>query len=345
MLTREAGDTAPAFSPDGEWVIFWRGEALWSVGRSGEPHALVTGEYLRLLTAAPLRLFAWDWMPGTANLFFTTEERVKERWQPRFDLHVVDVRGGQPILVLEAGQGGVPFVSPRGVWLALVRQGEIALSRTNPLEARRVFTYKSVPGYLPQAHWLRDESGFVLLLPPDPSQPTPTPEPSSEYPALLPTQWWGISVEGRARLLGEFEAEKFNIASPLIAPNGDQLLYLYPYRKRGQHELHIRDVLGNDLFYTSYRYGQIGAVAWLPDEMHFVYWADTPQSLWLGHYGEPGRPLAIDMRIDALLWADLHFFLFRQGGEVYFQTWQGERKRLMQGCGPGVDVFLAVAGE
>lgn len=346
LLTMDGEDANPTFSPDGEWIIFWRGESLWSVGIKGEAHPLVTADYLKLLVpSAPVRVFAWDWMPGTANLFFTIAEGTMDGWQPRFDLHVVDVRGDQPILVLAAGQGGVPFVSPHGTWLALVRESEIALTRVNPLKPQRVFSYKSVPGYLPEAHWLRDESGFVFLIPPHPGQATPTPEPSSEYPALLPTRWWGISIEGKVRLLGEFEAEKFSLAPPLISPNGDQVLYLYPYRKRGQHELHIRDVLGNDLFYTSYRYGKIGAVAWLPNETHFVYWADMPQSLWLGHYGEPGRPLAVDMGVDALLWADEDFFVFRHGQEIYFQTWEGERTRLVQGCGQGVDVFLAPAGE
>ncbi|MFO3797739.1 MAG: TolB family protein, partial [Anaerolineales bacterium] len=262
LLTMDGRDANPTFSPDGEWIIFWRDESLWGVGMNGEARSLATADYLNLLVpSAPVRVFAWDWMPGTANLFFTTAEGTMTGWRPRFDLHVVDVRGGSPNLVLAAGQGGMPFVSPHGTWLALVREGEIALTRIHPLKPGRVFSYKSLPGYLPGAHWLRDESGFVVLIPPDPKQATPTPEPSSEYPALLPTRWWGISIEGRARLLGEFEAEKFSLASPLISPNGDQVLYLYPYRKRGQHELHIRDVLGNDLFYTSYRYGKIGAVA------------------------------------------------------------------------------------
>ncbi len=340
-LTFEPGDADPGFSPDGLWITFRRGEALWVIGPDGEARSLITPDYLGLLAPGkPIRLAQpFAWMPGTANLFFTTQQATVDGWRPRFDLHVVDARFGQPILVLEAGRGGIPFFSPRGNWLALVREGEIALTSPNPLKPRNVFTYQSIPGYLPDLHWLPDESGFVLLIPPRPDQATPTPEPSSEYPGLLPTRWWGISIEGKARLLGEFQAEKFSLARPLISPNGDQLLYLYPYRKRGQHELHILDVAGNDAFYTSYYYGRIGPVAWLPNETHFVYWADSPQSLWLAHYGEPARPLVTDFGLDALLLANEDFFLFRHGDTIYLQTWQGERNLLVQGTNESVAVF------
>lgn len=340
-LTFDPKDSDPDFSPDGAWITFRRGETLWTVGPDGAARPLIPTDYLAILapgkTIRPLRPFAW--MPGTANLFFTTQQATADGWSPRFDLHVVDARRGQPILVLEAGRGGIPFFSPRGNWLALVREGEIALSPSNPLKPRTVFSYKSIPGYLPDLHWLRDESGFVFLIPPQPDQATPTPEPSSEYPALLPTRWWGVSIEGKARLLGEFQAEKFSLARPLIAPNGDQLLYLYPYRKRGQHELHILDVAGNDLFYTSYYHGRIGVVTWLPNETHFIYWADSPQSLWLAHYGEPARPLAADLSMDAFLLATEEFFVFRHGSEIYLQTWKGERTLLVQDTNGAVAVF------
>ncbi len=340
-LTSTAGDSTPRFSPDGEWITFLRDQTLWVLNiQSGEARPLVTPDYLDLPAPGQrLRLGSFAWMPGTSNLFFTTLQRTPQGSTPRFDLHVVDARLGQPILILKSGGGGIPFFSPRGTWLALVREGEIALTNTRSFKPRRVFSFKPLPDFLPTLHWLRDESGFVFLLPPDPSQATPTPEPSSPYPALLPTRWWGISIEGKARLLGEFEAEKFSIATPVVSPNGDQILYLYPYRKRGQHEIHIHDVLGNDLFYTSYRYGKIAPLTWLPDEMHFIYWADSPQSLWLAHYGEPARPLAADLSIDALLLANETFFIFRQGSNIFMQSWEGERKLLIQGSGEDVDVF------
>jgi hypothetical protein len=340
-LTSSAADSDPRFSPDGEWLTFQRDQTLWGLHvQDGEARPLVTPDYLSLIAPdQKLRLGAFAWMPGTSNLFFTTLQRTPQGWEPRFDLHVVDARLGQPILILQSGSGGIPFFSPRGAWLALVRAGEIALTATPSLKPRRVFTFKPLPNFLPTLHWLRDESGFVFLLPPDPSQATPTPEPSSPYPALLPTQWWGISIEGKARRLGEFEAETFSIATPVVSPNGDQLLYLYPYRKRGQHEIHIRDVLGNDLFYTSYRYGKIAPLTWLPDELHFIYWADSPKSLWLAHYGEPARPLVTDLSIDALLLADETFFIFRHGSDIFLQTWKGERLLLIQGSGEEVDVF------
>ncbi len=343
-LTSVAGDRHPRFSPDGEWLTFERDEALWGLHiEEGEARPLVTPDYLELLAPGQvLRLGAFAWMPGTSNLFFTTLQRTPQGWTPRFDLHVVDARLGQPILILQSGDGGIPFFSPRGTWLALVREGEIALTTIRPLKPRRVFSFKPLPNFFPNLHWLRDESGFVFLLPPDPSQATPTPEPSSPYPALLPTRWWGISIDGKARLLGEFEAENFSIATPVVSSNGDQILYLYPYRKRGQHEIHIRDVLGNDLFYTSYRYGKIAPLTWLPDEMHFIYWADSPQSLWLAHYGEPARPLAADLSIDALLLANENFFIFRQRSNIFLQSWEGERKLLIQGGGEDVDVFDGV---
>jgi hypothetical protein len=98
-------------------------------------------------------------------------------------------------------------------------------------------------------------------------------------------------------------------------------------------------VLGNDLFYTSYRYGKIAPLTWLPDELHFIYWADSPRSLWLAHYGEPARPLVTDLSIDALLLADETFFIFRHGSDIFLQTWKGERLLLIQGSGEEVDVF------
>lgn len=342
-LTFHPQDSEPRFSSDGEQIAFLREGELWRVTLQGETLRLVGEDYLALVNPGKsLRLQAWSWMPGTANLFFTTAELTPNGWQPRFDLHVVDARLGNPIMVLAAGEGGIPYFSPSGRRLALVRAGNLALTPTSGrLNPRTAFSFRAPPNYLPTPHWLRDESGVVLFVPPPPDQATPTPEPSAAFPALLPTRWWGIPVEGNPRLLGEFEAEAFERSQPLVSPNGDQVLYLYPYRKRGQYELHLRDVRGNDLVYTTYRYGQIGLVAWLPNETHFIYWADTPQSLWLAHYGEPGKPLTPGLDVDALFWVGEQGILFRSANQLYFQTWEGERRTLAENISGAADLSFS----
>jgi Tol biopolymer transport system component len=164
-LTKDspAADTAPAFAPDGDSIVFRserEGGGLFVMGR--------TGESVRRLTQ---RGFQPAWFPDGSQIVFASEAplTVEGRSGNVSELWVVAARGGEPRL-LYAGDAMQPSVSPRGRRIAfwgLPREGNskqfssanrdiwtIGADGGNPV---RVTTEEAIdwnPVWSPDGRWL-----------------------------------------------------------------------------------------------------------------------------------------------------------------------------------------------
>ncbi|HJU43970.1 MAG TPA: protein kinase [Vicinamibacterales bacterium] len=113
-----ADEEQPAFSPDGERIVFWSsrdGGGLFVMGRTGEAVRRITREG-----------FNPDWSPDGTQVVFTsarTEFRPQNAEQ-RGALKVVAVDGGEPRQIYESGM--MPRWSPSGARLAFATRRSTA---------------------------------------------------------------------------------------------------------------------------------------------------------------------------------------------------------------------------
>ena len=113
-----ADDEQPAFSPDGERIVFWSGRdggGLFVMGRTGEAVRRITREG-----------FNPDWSPDGTRVVFTaarTEFRPQNAEQ-RGALKVVAIEGGEPRQIHESAM--MPRWSPNGTRLAFASRRNTA---------------------------------------------------------------------------------------------------------------------------------------------------------------------------------------------------------------------------
>ena len=110
-------------------------------------------------------------VPVTNNILFSTKpgEPISSLPDP-MDLFIVQADGSEITQLLDPEEGGVPYSSPDGKWLAVVNSGSIRLLSLSNRAILDVLDFAAIPasdGYmLPTPQWAADSSRFMVVIPP-----------------------------------------------------------------------------------------------------------------------------------------------------------------------------------
>ncbi len=171
-LTSLGNAGAFALSSDGRQLAFARDDGLWIVTADGASESVLVGSesFMTLPPTVPgVRLNAFGWRPGHAQLLFNTASAVDAN-QLTFDLYRVDVETLGRDNPAPPGAGGAFWPSPDGRHLALVRAEGLALLDLDTSDLRPALDYAPVAigdgvSWLPQPVWLPDSSAMLVIIP------------------------------------------------------------------------------------------------------------------------------------------------------------------------------------
>jgi dipeptidyl aminopeptidase/acylaminoacyl peptidase len=333
-LTEGALDSAPEFSPDGEWIFFWRemvdGEVefppaeLWVVRADGsDARRLVTPEDLpgemavpagsdteELLARVPLQV---TWVPGREALAFNTHIAGSYGLATKDDLWIVDLETGEITQLLAEGEGGTFAFSPDGEMLVVSDPTSVSMMTADGTDRRTLVTFDFVNtaseyAYYPVPVWAPDSSHALVGI----SSPEPFgPDPSGTL--------WRLPRTGEAVRLGTIPGEVLfaTMDDTLWSPDRSRIAYT---TRRGEtlptRELVIAAADGSDpLVYVT---GDVQFLNWAPDSRHFTFWQNRPTEVYLGQRGEESGRLVPEEeapRVDAVRWVDGRRFVYLVGGE------------------------------
>ena len=314
QLTASGTDTQPRISQDGQVVVFLRGDKLWAVDASG------SGE--RRLAAMPLVdgeqviPFHMGFAPHSHDLYFSTTSKGEGGWGGSYD-DLIRINADKPVLqqLLIQSQGGDEFTfSPDGKQIALAREDKIDVFQVDGNLLKTVFTFPVVfigsdrKGYIPQAVWMSDSSGFMTVIP----------APDAIANPAATSRFMFVPADGsQAAQLAAFSATADIGDGPRISPDGTQVLYLKIIGDK--LELHIVDASTADRAHGQFPATDIGTLQWAPDSVHFSYsLAGTVGfNAWVGSQAGPAASLGW---ADQMTWVDANHFLFMENDNLGLET-------------------------
>jgi Tol biopolymer transport system component len=285
QLTYTGVDNTPILSGDGQEIAFLRNGELWVVNADGSAQRqLVSSAFLSTLTTGSdiVEVKDFVWKPGAQTIYFNSLVVAGEAGYriPQVDLYRINTDGGVDAVIMEEspGSGGVPSFSPDGSVIALVQPDKIKFlvvmdsSSSVPLTFTNILTY-SEWSYIPEVVWQLDSSGIWVVVPASDPLSDPT----------QPSTLWYIPLSGSPSVVTTFISVPAFASSPVIAPDGNQVLYLGSDGLN--NNLQVRRTDGFETGYTFAEAGQIGIVNWAPDSIHFTYWFPQPSITYIGAVG------------------------------------------------------------
>lgn len=245
----EMGGKCPyqkAFSSDGQWLAYvaegdlvigqWQGASFAQVVRSEDLAANSPPAQGGRIEPAGL-----NWVPGQAQLLFTTVEAGEVFPSARLDLYRYDAETGRLQRLLRNGQGGSIYPDPTGKQVALVNDNRIHLLDLETgvlktvLEYPRILTHTEYY-YTPVVDWAPDGSFFQTTVPPQ----DPVVKPGA------PTAVWRVeAATGKAEKLGEIFAG-FQARRAYFSPDGSRLAYQYLDTLDGPGKIYVAQADGSN---------------------------------------------------------------------------------------------------
>lgn len=315
QLTTSGDVTEPRFSDDGRMIAFQRAGNLWVIQSDGTgERLLVSAEYLAALAnSGEETRFSWvDFAPRSHWLYFNTSLISLESGLggPRLDLHRVDADNPVPVQLFPQNQGGVPYFSPDGQWIALSQAGQIIVSRPDGSGAHVAFTFPPISTYsewfyLPEVVWMNTSGGFYVI----------TPAPAILENPNEPARWWYVPLDGKAAQLAAFITAPVWVSFPRLAPDGTRAVYVRDPAP-GLLELHLIDASTADMLLVSYAGQALGAGPWSPDGKYFTFWQDDPRKIFYAAPGETPQPIGDVAQTDFVTWVDGDTLLFKNDAEL-----------------------------
>jgi len=296
-LTTADEYTTVSISPSSRQIAFTRDKALLVINMDGtDERVLVNREDMNALFDESMKYFYYcDWMNETYLVFYTFVDGEIGR-SSRNDLYLVNVQTGEWQTIFAPGTGGMVYVSPDGVHIAVVSQTSIRLMHYDGSNQRTVLTYEhvlyatDVPWY-PNMVWSADSRSLIVSV------------SSANAPnnPLEPATIWRIPVEGTPTIIAQTTRD----LNPLFSPDFSQYVAL-----SNTYGLYVFDINGaNEQLYTD---SHVYWMDWLPDSSGFVYYDGT---IMVGRVGEPPLPLSTvdipgDISWPRIAWIDpIHYIL------------------------------------
>ena len=315
QLTTSGDVSNPRLSTDGQVIAFQRSGGLWAVQTDGTgERMLVAPEHLMKLTspAESVQISWFDFAPGTHWVYFSSylTSLEGELGSPASDLHRVHADSPEPEPLFARGQGGTPYFSPDGQWMAISQADGVVISHPDGSDAHLVFTFPPVSTYsewtyLPEVVWMNTSSGFYII----------TPAPAILENPNEPARWWYVPLEGKAAQLAAFVTAPVWVSFPRLAPDGTRAIYVKNPRPN-LFELHLIDASTADTLLASYTGQVLGAGPWSPGSEHFTFWQDDHQNLFYAAPGQTPQPLNESGQTDFFAWLDGNTVLLNSGTEL-----------------------------
>ncbi len=315
QLTTFGDVSNPRLSGDGQIVVFEHAGGLWAIQADGTNARLLVGaEYLASLAnpTESAQISWFDFAPGSHWLYFNSYLASLDSGlgSPALDLHRVDADSPAPQQLFARGQGGSPYFSPDGQWIAIAQPDGIVLSQPDGSAARRIFTFPMVSTYsewfyLPEVVWMNTSSGFYLI----------TPAPAILENPNEPARWWYVPLEGKPAQLAAFTTAPVWVSFPRLAPDGTRLVYV---SNPGPNlfELHLMDASTADIRIVYYTGQSLTAGPWSAGGEYFTFWQDDPGQIFYAAAGATPQPLSDLGRTDFFAWVDGNTVLLNSGSEL-----------------------------
>ena len=325
QLTTTGGASAPVLSSDGLVVAFLRNRELWAVNADGSgERQLVSTTFLSTLATGEDIAEVYDhvWIPGSHVITFNTlvVAGIVGYRIPQFDLYSCNADGTTDMIVSlrASGSGGVPYVSPDAMHIALAQPDKVIFLEISGAFINTAFTFTSIMtysewAYVPQLLWLPDSSGVRVIIPPSDPLGNPTDV----------TKVWNLPVSGTATTLDSFITAPAFFSAPILSPEGNKVLYMA--ESGDSYIIQVREIGGSDNGYLSGPKGDIGIVNWSPDSVHFVYWSPQRSNTFLGSVGEVGSNISdIGPNANVVEWIDDgHLIFIGDSGELRYRFIEG----------------------
>jgi Tol biopolymer transport system component len=281
-LTSGGRDSAPLFSPDGQWVLFRRSLPLaetipwmWElrlVNLSGSqelpvagPHNLAGTELYHQSPVNPV------WSPDSRAIAFETMLSC-ERCGSSEDLWIYELESGQIAPLLFEEEGGRFYFSPDGTMLAVSSRTEIYTIDRSGNNRQIMLVYEPIQTlegfHYPLLSWTNDGAAVMAAVPPKDQMLLEI----SLTPAGIEdrTSLWRLALNGESELVTQIPDVQDGAWSPNCA--------LFAYSEINTARLVVVDGKDGGLIYEGVGLFQ----GWNPDGRRFTFLPDLPgKTFWL----------------------------------------------------------------
>jgi hypothetical protein len=226
--------------------------------------------------------------------------------QKNDDLLLLDADTGALTTVLSPGNGGDPYPSPDGTWLALARSNSFSVSgidgsgmHANVGVFTPVLTYSEYAWY-PILVWAADSSQYGVIIP---SVEQLGPSPSGSI-------WTVTAASGAASLVSTLPGQ-FLFPTAILSPDLAHLGYAIPAAAPStDKDLYVSHLDGSSGLHLSTNANN-AVMTFSPDGQYFSYYIGDPGTTYIGSLGGGTLPLAGN--VVRLTWADPVQFVYAVG--------------------------------
>ncbi|MBN1259059.1 MAG: PD40 domain-containing protein [Anaerolineae bacterium] len=337
QLTFEGLDSVPRLSPDGNWILFNRGEpealaevgpfALWVIGvdgsgaRSlvlpedlpGEPGTPAGEDEEGMLDRLPYQV---HWLPDSSGVAFNTLLETGYGLLTKDDLWIATLESDAPLQLLPDGTGGAFAHAPAGDLILVADADSVAMANANGTDRREVLAFEPVNtaseyAYIPQPVWLPDGTAGLAAI----SSPAPF-EPGAE--GLL----WSLPRSGAAERLATapglflFVTMNDRAWSPdrqWLAYFGEDRTTLFLTSYNGATQITVATGVGQFL-------------SWSPDSGQFAYSLLGDGNVMIGALDGASYPFPADEGVGPVWdvqWLDATSSVYVAGDYGDFTLWTG----------------------
>jgi len=337
QLTRSSQDHRPAFSDDGQKIVFFR-EWETEMNQLGVVNADGTGEQVLVTSELLMSLglgydeftepHSVEFVPGTHLLLFNTHnysihypKNKDSHSQLNYDLLLVDTDTSEIKQLLAMGHGGFFLVSPNGKYIAVQTSAHIdVIDLQGRIHLNLVsYSYDDYDcvfyGYIcAPMSWTQDSSELIVV------QPIPLSEIPTNRVNPLARTVWRYPLDGRPGVEIRLNITPGGEALS-VSPDGNWIAYLLLDigSQDGVYLGNLRDGTSQLIYQPELNKATgdrdpvaVGVGNWSPDSTYFFF-SDLRNQLFIGNIQGEYASLGSGW---ALGWIDTDNYLFYDGSVV-----------------------------
>lgn len=352
------GVVRPYIAPDGQNVLFTRGtngvpETLWAVDFAGTAERLIVGGN-RPQFYEPGQDIIGDivWLEDVI-FYFNTLQQDNFTYEPLHNLYRANLRTREVSLILSAGDGGKPHISPDGTRIAVVYPGTYGVQdgvirAMDPIRQREprnllffvgVATGSEAPFY-PPVRWLPDSSAVLTAIPDLDLVYSET----ASAQRVPQTVLWRLPYDRPIdrEQIGTLRSSFFGL--PRWSDDAGALTFLQRTPQSNRVSLIVADRVGGNQ--AAYYAGELGAVeqaTWIEGTQRFYYTQGTAGTVFIGGPGVQTQRLALEAVL-APHFVDANTYVYataQEAGIALKAATVGENGQVIADVGATVPLFDA----